>query len=128
MAKQTIIEISRNFSFEKLEEAITEIYEVKGYSVNISRMNNAMKITVQKSVGLLKKKRAVARIAVYGNKLRLSCSEADGEWIDNIACGILGLFLCGIPTIEAVIVMLSQLSLNDALFNEVEFLAASIGE
>lgn len=128
MAKQTTMKVPPYFPFEKLGEAVTEIYEVKGYNVNILRMNNRMKITVQKGVGVLNKKRAVARVAICGNILSISCSEDDGEWIGKIVCGIFGVFLCGIPTIEAIVGILRQLSLNDALFNEVEFLAASICE
>ncbi len=136
MAKETTIEISQDFPFEKLEEAITELYEDKGFKVKISKMKDGRKITVEKGVGGINTvlglgKRAVANVTVRGkehNKLSICCSVADGEWTGKVVGGILGLFLCWIPAITAAIGLCGQLSLNGELFDEIESAASSIGE
>lgn len=128
MADNLMLSVPENFDLDVFGERLSGVYRAKGYTVNVARINNGIRVRFEKDLGgintLLGLGTGITALCMVqgGN---LSVSFTDAEWTSKIIGGVVGWFLCLIPFITAIIGLCRQLELPKDINNDVMMLANS---
>lgn len=124
--------ISENFDLQKFTEDLTQQYQGKGFNVRTTKTKNSVKIVFDKKCGganmLFGLGQGVTATCTVQGKERdiLSVNFSDGDWTGKfIGLGV-GLFLCFIPFITALIGLFRQLSLPKNIGNDIQMLLSDM--
>lgn len=128
MAKSLMINVPQGFSVEGMCESLRDMYQAKGFSVNIMTMNNAVRMQFDKGCGginmILGMGKGITATCVHQNN-NLIVNYSDEEWTGKIIGLCIGWVLCFIPFITAIIGCINQSSLSKDISNDITMIVAN---
>lgn len=126
MANTLMINVPENFNISEMGNKLRDSFMAKGFSVNVSNLNNGVRLQFEKGTGGINMllglgKGITAMCTVQGNNLIVNYS--DGEWTSKIIGLAVGWLLCLIPFITAIVGCINQSQLPKEINNEIIMIA-----
>lgn len=128
MANTFMINVPNGFNLKEMGEKLRNVYQAKGFKVNIADMNNSTRIQFDKGCGGINMllgmgKGITATCSLQGNNLIVNYS--DGDWTGKIIGLAVGWFLCAIPFVTAIIGCVGQSSLPKEINGDITMIVGS---
>ncbi len=126
MANNFMLNVEETFNLETFSQQMKEQYQSKGYSVNVLKMKNGVKLTVEKGVGGINTlfglgRGITATCMLHGkDKDSISVNFSEGDWTGKIVGLLVGWLLCWIPCITSIIGIIKQLGFEKQLKNDIQ--------
>ena len=117
MADTLMKNVSEGFDLEAMAQEIKENFTAKGFTVNVMKMKNGVRLKFDKKCGginmLLGLGQGITATCMLQGKERdnLVVNYSDGDWTGKIIGLIAGWCLCWVPIINAIIGCIKQSSL-----------------
>ncbi len=123
MANTLMVDAPENFDLEKFSAELSETYQAKGFTVQVMKMKNGVRLKFDKKTGginmLLGLGLGVTATCTLQRNGNLIVNYSDADWTGKIVGLIVGWFLCFIPVITAIIGCLKQSSLTKDIDNDI---------
>ncbi len=132
MANNFMLNIPENFDIQAFTDELSQLYQTQGFNVRVLKMKNGAKVIFDKKCGginnLLGLGQGIsANINIVGKENdTLSVTYSEAEWTGKIVGGVVGLCLCWIPCITALIGLCRQLSLPKKISNDIQAIVGNM--
>lgn len=129
MSDNVMFNVNPSFDLEVFAAKLADTYRAKGYTVNVANMNGMCTIVFDKGTG------GINMLLGMGEGIKATVTKAndtvmlnfsDAEWTGKIIGCIIGLFLCMIPMITAIIGIVRQTSLPKKIANDATMIASTL--
>ena len=130
MANNFMVNVPENFDVLDMANEVAQRYQSQGFKVNVLKMKNGAKITFDKNCGgintILGMGLGISATCMLTGKEHdtLNVTFSDGDWTGKIVGCVVGLFLCFIPVITAVIGICKQSSLPNQISNDIQMIVS----
>lgn len=128
MASNIFLNVNPDFEMGKFVNQLANIYQSKGYTVDVAAIGANPVITISKGVG------GINTILGLGQSIRVNCvlngnslnvSYSDAEWTSKIIGLAIGWIVCFIPLITAIVGAIGQYQLPDNISNDIRLIVAN---
>lgn len=130
MAEQsTMFNVSDNFSLGVFAQKLAEVYQQKGFTVQVANLGNSVTLVFDKNTG------GINMILGLGLGITANCTVNSGalvinytnaNWIGKIIGLVVGWILCFIPFICAIIGSVKQMNLPKEIGNDAMVIASNL--
>ncbi len=119
------LNVREDINVDTIAQRLAEIYNVKGYTVTVTKFNNSVSVNFEKGLGGINTVLGMgvsvkANISVTNGVLNVTFSDA--EWTSKIIGYAVGWFLCWIPIVTAVIGTINQLELPKSIGSDIRMI------
>ena len=120
--------VTPDFNMHEMVAKLTQMYQAKGFLVSTMPVGNGVTMDFSKDDSGIKKIAGLAlgvkaNISVNSGTLTVSYTEA--EWTGKIIAGVVGLFLCWVVCITAIVGCVNQSSLETRISNDIRLLVGN---
>lgn len=123
MANTLMLNVSEGFDLQKMAEDLKDMYQAKGFTVQVMKMKNSVRIKFDKKTGginmLLGLGLGVTATCTVQNGENLIVNYSDADWTGKIVGLAVGWFLCMVPFITAIFGCVKQSSLTKEIDNDI---------
>ncbi len=127
MANTLMMNVSEGFDLQKMGEELRDTYMAKGYTVQLMKMKNGLRIRIEKNCGganmLLGLGQGITATCMLQNNENLIVNYSEADWTGKIIGLAVGWILCFIPFITAIIGCIKQSSFSKEIDQDIMMIA-----